>query len=88
MKTLEEIKSAALQLSGAEKLELAESLMIGNVDPEIEKAWAAEAQRRWEDYKAGKTSPVSGDEVISRAREKVYAYQNRLTGRAGAGGSR
>ncbi|MBE7438563.1 MAG: addiction module protein [Spirochaetales bacterium] len=84
--TVQEIRAAALTLDAADRVELADALYASlPVDLEIQKEWAEEAQRRWEDYKAGKSIPVPADQAILRARERVYEYQNRLRSHAGAG---
>lgn len=37
---------------------------------EIDKAWIKEAERRYHDYKAGKTKGIPAEEVFGKLREK------------------
>jgi putative addiction module component (TIGR02574 family) len=46
----------------------AESL---DVETAVEEAWAAEIERRVEDYRAGKLATVPGDEVLAEARARL-----------------
>jgi putative addiction module component (TIGR02574 family) len=64
----QEIKS----LPDLEKVRLVESILadLEKPDPEIDRIWAEEAQKRWAAYKAGKISTVSYEEVMSRHRKK------------------
>jgi hypothetical protein len=39
-------------------------------EAEYEKLWVEEAEARYADYKAGRTSAVDGDEVFARARAR------------------
>lgn len=38
-------------------------------DPEIEKAWAKEARRRLEEFKAGKVEAIPGEQVMKELKE-------------------
>jgi putative addiction module component (TIGR02574 family) len=40
-------------------------------DPEIEAAWAAEAQRRDEEVESGQVVPIALDDVLARLRAKA-----------------
>ena len=48
--------------------------LLGNlhhrVDPEIEKAWAEEAQRRWRAYLQGGVKTVPADQVFAKLGKK------------------
>jgi putative addiction module component (TIGR02574 family) len=55
-------------LPDAEKLQLVDVLLaeLDKPDPEIDRVWAAESQRRWKAYKTGKMKAIRYDEVIKR----------------------
>ena len=59
-------------LPDSEKIRLVEAILadLQKPDPEIERVWADEAQRRWAAYKAGNASTISYEEVMSRHRQK------------------
>ncbi len=71
---VKDIEEEALQLSAHERALLVEHL-IGSLepgeDPEAESAWIAEAERRYQDYKAGKGKTISADQVFKNARLKL-----------------
>ena len=57
------------KLSPDEQADLMDELLVlthREPDPEIEKAWAEEAKRRWQDYLDAKTKTVPVDEVFAR----------------------
>jgi putative addiction module component (TIGR02574 family) len=61
----------ALELSDNERATLVglliESLENGQqLDPDVEAAWAAEAERRWNEIKSGKVKNVPWEEVRSK----------------------
>jgi putative addiction module component (TIGR02574 family) len=41
------------------------------LDTEIEAAWIAEAQRRWEEIRSGRAKTVSLEEVTTKLRAKL-----------------
>lgn len=71
---VKDIEEEALQLSSHERALLVEHL-IGSLepdeDPEAERAWIEEAERRYRDYKAGKVKTVSAEQVFKDARLKL-----------------
>jgi len=72
--TLEELKAQAGKLSDIER-ELLALDILGPDQPsfsssEIERAWLEEAERRYNDYLAGKTKPVPAADVTARLRAK------------------
>lgn len=70
---LEELESEVLTLEPPARAALAKRLIdsLDDLpDEEIEALWAQEAEARYADFKAGKTSAVSGDEVFARARAR------------------
>lgn len=50
----------------ADLMEILQVLTYREPDPEIEKAWAEEAKRRWQDYLDGKTKTVPAEEVFAK----------------------
>ena len=38
----------------------------GPVDPDVEKAWAAEIERRWQEIESGKVKTIPWEEVKAR----------------------
>ena len=72
---VKEITAEALQLPLDARAELASQLLESLDDlseKEVEQLWAAEAERRYADYKAGKIKAIPADEVFARlaARKK------------------
>jgi putative addiction module component (TIGR02574 family) len=71
---VQEIEKEALQLSFHERALLAEHL-IGSLetesDPEAERSWIEEAERRYQDYKSGKVKTISAEQVFKDARMKL-----------------
>ncbi len=71
---LKKIEEDALQLSSHERAQLAEHLIhsLDEVeDPEAEKLWVAEAERRYQVYKKGKVKTKPADQVFKEARSKL-----------------
>ena len=64
-KTLEEVREEAMTLSEDERLGLAEEL-VGSVpaDEAWKRAWAAEANRRYEELRSGAVTPLTEDEFF------------------------
>lgn len=60
--------SKALRLKPAERFIVIEALIksLDVPDPEIEKAWAVEAERRLKAYKAGKLETVSFEDIFGK----------------------
>lgn len=72
---LEEIAAEALELPLTARAELASKLLDSLDDLSAEEndaLWAAEAERRYADYKAGKVNATPAEEVFARlaARKK------------------
>lgn len=71
---VKEIEEEALRLSSHERALLVEHL-IGSLepddDPDAERAWIEEAERRYQDYKAGKTKTIPAEQVFKNARAKL-----------------
>jgi putative addiction module component (TIGR02574 family) len=68
MLTSQQLYQQAHQLPALEKLRLAELLLsdLDLPDAACDKAWAAEAQSRWQAYQAGKLATVSYDVVMEK----------------------
>ena len=64
----------ALRLSSHERALLAEHL-IGSLetdtDPDAERHWIEEAERRYAEYKAGRVKAIAADQVFRDARAKL-----------------
>lgn len=76
MTTAESLYEQALKLDEAERTELADRLydsLNGDVSPEWEKAWAAEADRRWAEHQADPDSAISLEEFRKRLRASIRA---------------
>ena len=70
MTNLDRILAEALKLTDEERLELADRLVKAvPIDPDIEKAWLEEVERRFAEEDAGKTESIPWDE----ARRQIFA---------------
>lgn len=71
---VKEIEKEALRLSSHERALLVEHL-IGSLepddDPDAERAWIEEAERRYQNYKAGKGKTIPAEQVFKDARMKL-----------------
>jgi putative addiction module component (TIGR02574 family) len=70
----EEALQLSLQLSSHERAQLAEHLIHSldeEEDPDAERLWVAEAERRYQEYKEGKVVAKPADEVLKEARSKL-----------------
>lgn len=69
---LEIIEAEALKLPPADRTHLLERLIASlETDPEVEAAWALEADRREAALDAGQAAEVSGEEAIARLRARL-----------------
>lgn len=72
---IELVREDALALSDADRValtrDLLSSLDAAEADPDVEQAWAKEAERRLEEIRSGKVQPVPGEEVLRKARERL-----------------
>ena len=71
---LGEVKEKALQLSKAERAELAISLiesLDGPADSDVEAIWRLEIERRIGQIERGKVQIIPGDEVFARLRSRL-----------------
>ena len=70
--TLEALEAAALQLSAAERSQLAERLLVSlEEDDEIMLAWYAEAAQRGEAFARGGETASPASEVIERLQAMI-----------------
>jgi hypothetical protein len=73
-KDLHELESQLLQLEPQARAALAKTLLASLedlTDEEYDQLWAEEAEARYADFLAGRTSAVDGDEVLARARARL-----------------
>lgn len=71
---IKEIEEEALRLPSRERAQLAEHLISSldeEEDPEAEKLWIEEAERRYREYKEGKVKAKPSDLVFKEARSKL-----------------
>jgi len=71
---LEELKKQMRLLTAQEKATLARILIEGldaSTDSNVEQLWVAESQRRFEAYLRGEIEAYPGDEVMTRARNRL-----------------
>jgi hypothetical protein len=75
MSTLfEELKKQTRLLTAQEKAMLARILieeLDASTDSNVEQLWVAESQRRYQAYLKGEIEAYPGDEVITRARNRL-----------------
>jgi len=67
---LDEIITAALQLSIEERAQLAGRLLLSLDEPsesELEQLWLEEAERRLKEFREGRVRGIPADEVFRRA---------------------
>jgi putative addiction module component (TIGR02574 family) len=71
---LKELERKALELSPQEREELADNILRSLDDAPlttIDEAWVAEAERRYNDFKSGKTKGIPGDKVFDQIRREL-----------------
>jgi putative addiction module component (TIGR02574 family) len=66
--TTDKLALESQRLPDAEKLRLVDAILtdLDRPDPEIDRIWADEAQKRWAAYKADKIPTVSHEEVMAK----------------------
>lgn len=72
-RTIEELENEVLQLALRERAALAKLLLDsleGLPQDEIDQLWAAEAEARYEDLRAGRTTAIDGDQVFEGVRSR------------------
>ena len=68
--TLQKIESEALNLDMHSRASLVGKLLLSLDEPtmsEVEQLWLDEAERRLDDYRAGKVQSIPGNDVFKRA---------------------
>lgn len=66
------VESQALELSPAERVELANRLLSSlSVDSAVEEAWSAEVERRLAEVESGRMALVPLEVALSRARSSL-----------------
>jgi putative addiction module component (TIGR02574 family) len=71
---LEELEKRSRLLTAQEKATLARILIEGldsSSDSEVDQMWVAESKRRFEAYRRGEIEAHPGDEVMTRARNRL-----------------
>ena len=69
---VEDLQAEVLNLPPAERSLLLERLIVSlDADPEIQQAWAKEAQRRDTQIESGAVAPVPGEEALARIRASL-----------------
>ncbi len=72
--SIKEIEGEALQLSPHERAKLAEHLihsLDAEEDPDAERLWIEEAERRYREYKEGRVKAKPAETVFKEARSKL-----------------
>lgn len=69
--TAERIKHQLASLSPEDQLALAEFLWDVVENPQWDRAWAVEAQRRWDSAERGESKYVSREEAMQRAKQRL-----------------
>ena len=73
-KTVEEIEREIRSLSDDERIHLLRNLVADlddGRDPEVEKAWLKEAQRRFEELRSGVVEGIPAEDVFKSARDRL-----------------
>lgn len=67
-----EIIREAVTLPVEERVLVIDSLLrsLNQVDPEIDRKWAAVAKRRLEELRSGHVKPVPGEDVFAKIRQQ------------------
>jgi len=62
----QELAALALKLEPAERLDLVDLVLhsLDKPDPEIDRIWLGEAERRLAAYRAGKVQGISAEEIL------------------------
>jgi putative addiction module component (TIGR02574 family) len=84
-RTLEEIRNDVLQLPAEDRVQLMHALhesVMTDDEREVEQAWIDEAERRYQDWKAGRAPSVPGEEAMARLRQKYGGDKVRASRRS------
>jgi putative addiction module component (TIGR02574 family) len=69
-----EVESRALRLPRRERARLAQRLISSldqEVNPDVDKLWLQEAERRLRELKSGKVAAIPADKVVRKARSTL-----------------
>ena len=68
----QKVRKQVQALPDSDKLRLVNVLLteLDKPDPDIDRVWAAESQRRWKAYKAGKMKAIPYQEVMKRFKKR------------------
>ena len=72
--TLDQIVAESRLLPRDQLAELVDLLTLElheEIDPEIENAWADEAERRLAEIRSGKVQPIPGEQVLAELRQRA-----------------
>ena len=72
--TLEQIVAESRQLPREQLAELVDLLTLElheEIDPDIETAWADEAERRLAEIRSGAVQPIPGEQVLAELRQRA-----------------
>jgi len=70
----EDIMATAMKLPERERVRLAQELIASldeEIEPDVEALWLAEAERRLEELRSGKTKGVPAEEAFAKARHAL-----------------
>ena len=69
--TTTQIRRHVAALPDSAKLKLVDDLLaeLDRPDPELDLVWAAEARRRWRNYRAGRSKSISYADVMKKYRQ-------------------
>jgi putative addiction module component (TIGR02574 family) len=72
MSTTLDIIHEAEQLPVEQRTMVVDSILrtLNRPDPDVDKKWGAVAKRRLDEMRSGKVTPVPGDEVFARIRQR------------------
>jgi putative addiction module component (TIGR02574 family) len=71
----EEIIDAVSHLPIEERIKVADAVQqtINPIDPDVQEAWAEEAEQRLQRYLDGETEGIPGEEVMRKAKERLLS---------------
>jgi hypothetical protein len=72
MRSIEQLTAELLALPSASRAILADKLVESlavDIDPAIQSAWVAEAQRRHDEILDGTVQPIDGDQALAQVRQ-------------------
>ncbi len=73
-RTVDELETEIRSLSTDDRMHLLRDLIAdldGEPEPDVEKAWLAEAERRYKEIKDGIVEPIPAEEVFARAQARL-----------------